>query len=133
MYQIVYMYLRGDTNDTAGRTGTCVTSLLGLLVAAAAEVVGAGVDDDGALGCVRSCLYQDGWGGDRDGGEWDVKKYMGTYADNAVRTNQLDQLISHAALGITLGIGLEVAQVTDVALLILGCAVGLVVGVDYAR
>lgn len=34
---------------TAGRAGTSVTSLEGLLVATLAEVVGAGVDDDGAL------------------------------------------------------------------------------------
>lgn len=42
-------YLVGDTNDTAGRAGTSVTGLLGLLVSALAEVVGAGVDNDGAL------------------------------------------------------------------------------------
>ena len=41
--------LVGDANDTAGRAGTSVASLLGLLVAALAEVVGAGVADDGAL------------------------------------------------------------------------------------
>lgn len=42
-------YLVGDTDDTASRAGTSVTSLLGLLVSALAEVVGAGVDNDGAL------------------------------------------------------------------------------------
>jgi hypothetical protein len=44
--------LVGDTNDTASRARTSVTSLLGLLMAALAEVVGAGVDNDGALLCV---------------------------------------------------------------------------------
>jgi hypothetical protein len=44
--------LVGDTDDTACRAGTSVTGLLGLLVSALAEVVGAGVDDDGALCCV---------------------------------------------------------------------------------
>lgn len=34
---------------TAGRTGASVASLEGLLVATLAEIVGAGVDDDGAL------------------------------------------------------------------------------------
>jgi hypothetical protein len=41
--------LVGDTNDTASRAGTSVTGLLGLLVSALAEVIGAGVDNDGAL------------------------------------------------------------------------------------
>jgi hypothetical protein len=41
--------LVGDTNDTASRAGTSVTSLLGLFVSALAEVVSAGVDNDGAL------------------------------------------------------------------------------------
>jgi hypothetical protein len=43
------MDLVRDANDTASRTRASVTRLLGLLVAALAEVVGAGVDDDGAL------------------------------------------------------------------------------------
>ena len=41
--------LVGDTNDTASRAGTGVTGLLGLLMSALAEVVGAGVYNDGAL------------------------------------------------------------------------------------
>lgn len=40
--------LLGDTNDTASGTSASVASLLALLVLALAEVVGAGVDDDGA-------------------------------------------------------------------------------------
>jgi hypothetical protein len=43
------MDLVRDSNDTASRARASVTRLLGLLVAALAEVVGAGVDDDGAL------------------------------------------------------------------------------------
>ena len=42
-------FLVGDTNDTASRTASSVTSLLGLLVATLAKVVSAGVDDNGAL------------------------------------------------------------------------------------
>lgn len=38
---------------TAGRAGTSVTSLLGLLVATLAEVISAGVDDQSALFNVR--------------------------------------------------------------------------------
>ena len=41
--------LVGDTNDTAGRAGTSVAGLLRLGMVGLAEVVGAGVDDDGAL------------------------------------------------------------------------------------
>lgn len=42
-------HLVGDTNDTASGAGTSVTSLLGLLVSALTEIVGAGVDNNGAL------------------------------------------------------------------------------------
>lgn len=42
------MRLAGDTNDTAGSTGTGVTSLEGLGVAALSEIVSTGVDDDGS-------------------------------------------------------------------------------------
>jgi hypothetical protein len=46
---VVASILVGDTNDTASGASTSVTSLLGLLVTALAEVVGAGVDDNSAL------------------------------------------------------------------------------------
>jgi hypothetical protein len=55
---------------------------------------------------------------------------QGTYAQNALGTNQLNQLVLLGANGVTLSISLEVAQVTDVALLILGGTVGLAEGVD---
>lgn len=41
--------LVGNTNDAAGGTGTRIARLLGLVVAALAEVVGAGVGYDCAL------------------------------------------------------------------------------------
>ena len=91
--------LLGDTNDTASRTSASVASLLALLVLTLAEVVGAGVDDDGA-------------------------------AEDALGADQLDELVRDGALGVALSIGLEVAQVADVALAVGGGAVGLVVGVD---
>merc|ERR1712183_829605 len=91
--------LLGNTNNTASGTGAGVASLLALLVLALAEVVGAGVDDDGA-------------------------------AENALRADQLDELVRDGALGVALGVGLEVAQVADVALAVGGGAVGLVVGVE---
>lgn len=60
--------------------------------------------------------------------------YMGcrreTHANNALRANQLDQLVLDAALCVALAVGLEVAQVAHVALLIARRAVGLVVRVD---
>lgn len=54
-------------------------------------------------------------------------------AKNALRADQLDELVRHAAGGVALGVGLEVAQVADVALAVAGGAVGLVVGVDCAE
>jgi hypothetical protein len=53
-----------------------------------------------------------------------------TYADNALGADQLDQLVGVASLGVTLAVSLEVAQVTDMALLVVGGTVGLVLGVD---
>ena len=53
-----------------------------------------------------------------------------TYADDAVLTDELNQLVSDGALCVALAVGLEVTQVTDVADLVLGGTVGLVVGVD---
>ena len=94
------MNLLGDTNDAASGTSASVASLLALLVLALAEVVSAGVDDDGA-------------------------------AEDALGADQLDELVRDGALGVALGVGLEVAQVTDVALAVGGGAVGLVVGVDW--
>lgn len=52
-------------------------------------------------------------------------------AEDALRADQLDELVRDGALGVALGVGLEVAQVTDVALAVGGGAVGLVVGVDW--
>lgn len=54
-----------------------------------------------------------------------------TYAENALSTDQLDELVLGGAVGIALGIGLEVAQVADVALSVAGGAVGLAKGVDW--
>lgn len=44
-----FRHLVGNANDTASRTSTRVARLLGLLVSALAEVIGASVDDNGAL------------------------------------------------------------------------------------
>ena len=54
-------------------------------------------------------------------------------AEDALRADQLDELVRDGALGVALGVGLEVAQVADVALAVGGGAVGLVVGVDCGR
>ena len=51
-------------------------------------------------------------------------------ADDAVLADELDQLVGDGALCVALAVGLEVTQVTDVALLILGSTVVLAVGVD---
>lgn len=52
---------------------------------------------------------------------------------NALGADQLDVLVRDGALGVALGVGLEVAQVADVALAVGGSTVGLVVGVDCGR
>lgn len=52
-------------------------------------------------------------------------------AQHALRADQLDELVRDGALGVALGVGLEVAQVTNVALAVRGGAVGLVVRVDW--
>jgi hypothetical protein len=93
------VHLRRDTNDTASGTGTGVASLEGLLVVALAEIVSAGVDNDGTT--------NDGLGAD-----------------------ELDELVGHGALGVALGISLEVAEVTNVADLVGRSTVGLAVGVE---
>jgi hypothetical protein len=102
---------------TASRTGTSVTSLLGLLRVTAAKVISTSVNDKGPL--FRVSISQAAISG----------KGV-THAQNALSTNELDQLIRLGALGVTLGVGLEVTKVTDVADLILGGAVGLAEGVE---
>jgi hypothetical protein len=65
--------------------------------------------------------------------EWLFKESWGeekTYADDALRSDQLDQLVGVASLSVALAVGLKVTQVADVALLVFGSTVGLVVGVD---
>ncbi len=49
---------------------------------------------------------------------------------HTLRPNQLDMLIRNRILSITLPIRREVAQVTDVTLVVLGCAVGFAEGVE---
>lgn len=53
-----------------------------------------------------------------------------TYAQDALGTDQLDELVLHGAGGIALSVGLEVAQVTDVTVGVGGSTVGLAEGVD---
>lgn len=58
---------------------------------------------------------------------------MLTYADDAVRANQLDEAVLDRSLGVTLGISVDVAEVTDVTGVVSGSAVGLAVRVDFAK
>lgn len=91
--------LSRDADNTASRTGSSVASLEGLLVVTLAEIVGAGVDNNGA-------------------------------ANDAVGANQLDKRVGDGTLGVTLSIGLDVTQVTNVTGLIRRRAVSLVEGVE---
>ena len=50
-------------------------------------------------------------------------------AENALGTDQLNELILHGAGSVALGIGLEVAKVTDVAFGVGGSTVSLAEGV----
>ena len=58
---------------------------------------------------------------------------MGTYANHALGADELDEAVGHAALGVALGIRLDVAEVTNVAVLVARGAVRLAVGVDCGR
>lgn len=95
-------HLRRNANDTASGPAARIARLLALLVAALAEVVGAGVHDDGA-------------------------------AEHALGPDELDELVADAALAVALAVRLEVAQVADVALAVLGRAVRLALGVDWVE
>ena len=53
-----------------------------------------------------------------------------TYAEDALLANQLDQGIADAALAVALSIGLEVAEITNVALLVCWGSVSLAEWVD---
>jgi hypothetical protein len=55
------------------------------------------------------------------------------YANDALGADELDELVAHGALGVALGVGLDVAQVANVTVLIRGRAVRLAVGVDCQR
>jgi len=50
---------------------------------------------------------------------------------HALRADELDVLVGHGALGVALRVGLEIAEVTDVALRVRGGAVFFAVGVDW--
>lgn len=61
----------------------------------------------------------------------EVTAYGSTYANDGLGPDQLDVLVLDRALGVALGIGRDVAQVANVAVLIGRRTVGLVVGVDW--
>jgi hypothetical protein len=56
-----------------------------------------------------------------------------TYAKNGLGTNKLDELVLGRADSVALSIGLEVAQVTNMANLVGGSTVGLTEGVDWRK
>lgn len=58
------------------------------------------------------------------------KSFRNSYTDDALRSNELDELVLNGSYSVSLAIGLEVAQVTNVAFLVLRSAVGLGEGVD---
>jgi hypothetical protein len=56
---------------------------------------------------------------------------MLTYSNNALWTNQLDELVGGASLGVSLAIIFQVSQVTNMADLIVWSTMCLAVWVDY--
>ena len=58
---------------------------------------------------------------------------MGSYANHALGADELDEAVGHAALGVALSIRLDVAEVTNVAVLVARGAVGLAVRVDCVK
>lgn len=102
---------------TASRSSTGITGLLGLLVSSFAEIIGSRVNDNSSLHQVRMYLNI---------------SCRPTYANNALGTDQLDELVGGRALTVALSIGLEVTQITYMTSLIGRSTVSLAVGVDYA-
>jgi len=49
-----------------------------------------------------------------------------------VGADELDEAVAHRALGVALSISLDVSEITNMAVLVAGSAVGLPVGVDYS-
>ena len=107
---------------TAGRSRTSVSGLLGFLVCASSQIVRAGVDDDGAL-FIPS-------------GQSDLMLISPratrekTDADDALRPDQLDQLVLECSVGIALSVRRQVAKITDVTLFVVGSTMGFAVRVD---
>ena len=54
-------------------------------------------------------------------------------AKHALRPDQLDVFVSHGALSVALAIGLEVAEITNMADAVRWCTVSLIVWVDYIQ
>lgn len=125
-----HRYLRRDTNNTASRTTTRITSLLRLLMSALAKIVGASMDNNGALLTINQPLNLTTTESYHKSKKTEENQQQKTYPNNTLRTNQLNQLILHTPLGIPLPICLEITQITYMAFLIAGRTVSLVVRVE---
>jgi len=53
-----------------------------------------------------------------------------THSNNALGSDKLHKLVGDGALGAAFGVGLDVSEIANVAIVILGSAVLLVEGVD---
>ena len=103
---------------TTSRTRASVSSLLGLLIATLAKVVGAGMHDDSPL--KRASQYA---------AVREAMRGREAYANDTLGADELYKLVRDCALAVALSIGLEVSQITDVAFGISLVSVGLAVGV----
>lgn len=106
---------------TASRSGTGITGLLRLFILSLTEIISSGVNNDSTLGLlvfIRSYIYSY------------FERKGRTYSNNTQRTNQLNVLIFNGTNTISLGISLEVSEITYMANLICRSTVGLTVWVD---
>jgi hypothetical protein len=123
--------LVGNTDDAASRARSRVAGLLGLLVAALAEIVGARMGDDGALGVKLSAKCFHCHGSPNAKMEEMKREEEGkTYAQNAMLPNQLNLGILNSPLRIPLRIGLDIPQIAHMSITVARGTVALAEGVE---
>lgn len=114
----------GSEVPTASGSPTSISSQLRLLVISSAEIIGAVMDDNGSLSTIHQHSLS-----------FPIQAYIHpgpevAYTQNALGTDQLDELVRHGHFDIALVVGLEVAHVADVAFLVVWGAMRLVERVD---
>lgn len=92
---------QANSVHTTSRPAASIASLQGFLGSSLSKIISSSMDDHGALQKDQFfCLFVFGYS---------------TYSNNALRSNQLDELIRDRGLAIALGISLEVAKIAHMA------------------